>query len=79
VPIPSSASLRAIGDYGDIAEQVGSNGRGLASALLALRPGDRVPSGQYRPEQSLAPGGGFGSPMAAFTYPQATGGTRNAL
>lgn len=55
MPIPSSASLWAIGDYGDIAEQVGSNGRGLASALLALRPGDRVPSGQYRPEQSLAP------------------------
>ena len=41
--------------YGDIAAQVGSNGRGVASALLALRRNDRDRSGQYRPDQSLAP------------------------
>jgi alkylated DNA nucleotide flippase Atl1 len=41
--------------YGDIAAQVGSKGRGVASALLALRRNDRDRSGQYRPGQSLAP------------------------
>ena len=41
--------------YGDIAAQVGSNGRGVASALLALRRPDRDAAGKYQPELSLAP------------------------